>query len=108
MRRVAVHFWPADQNAPGVCRLDGATEIGVGHDDQRVVAAELELDALAERRRLPAHLEADRDRARERDRPDERVLDERRADLRASPDDDVEDAGRDAALLEARGEVEAR
>ena len=55
MRRVAVHFWPADQNAPAYAASTRAVEIGVGHHDQRVVAAELELDALAELRRLVAH-----------------------------------------------------
>ena len=58
MRRVAVHFWPADQNAPAYGGLDRAVEIGVGHHDQRVVAAELELDALAGLRRLVAHASA--------------------------------------------------
>ena len=48
----------------GVGGLDGAVEVGVGHHDQRVLAAELELDALAERGRLVAHLLADRTRSR--------------------------------------------
>jgi hypothetical protein len=48
----------------GVGGLDRAVEVGVGHHDQRVLAAELELDALAERGRLGAHLLADRDRSR--------------------------------------------
>src|SRR5207248_10902856 len=39
----------------GKRRLDRAVELGVGEDDQRVVAAELELDALPEPRRLVAH-----------------------------------------------------
>ena len=64
MRRVAVHFWPADQNAPAYDGLDRAAEVGVGHHDQRVVAAELELDALAEPRRLVAHARARSRRSR--------------------------------------------
>src|SRR6185437_5122798 len=90
-----------------VGRLDGPVEIGVGHHDQRVVAAELELHALAQRRRLLADLTADRDRPRERDRLYLRVLHQRGTDLGAAADDDVEDTGGNTRLLEAGGEVEA-
>ena len=31
----------------GIGRFHGAVEVGVGHHDQRVLAAQLELDALA-------------------------------------------------------------
>ena len=51
--------------------------------DQRVVSAELELDAAVAGGRLVAHRAADRHRAGERDRPHARVRDDLRADLRA-------------------------
>ena len=74
----------------GVDELRRTIEVGVRHDDRGVVAAELELDALAERGCLAAHLLADRHRAGERDRPHVRVRHQRRADGRAAADDDVE------------------
>src|SRR5881397_1866684 len=42
---------PGRPEGAGVGRLDGGIELRVGEDDQRVVAAELELHALAEPRR---------------------------------------------------------
>ena len=63
-----LHINPASRGAflsgrperAGVGQLDGAVEVRVGHHDHRVVAAELELDALAERGRLVADLPSDR------------------------------------------------
>ena len=102
-----MHFCPADQNAPGVGGLGGAGEVGVGHHDQRVVAAELELRALAQAPGLLADALADRDRAGEGDRVHAGVLDERGADFAAAPDDDVEHAARDARVVERAGDVQA-
>ena len=45
---MAVHFWPADQKAPAHTPRPHRVEVGVRHDDRGVVAAELELHALAE------------------------------------------------------------
>ena len=92
----------------GVRRLDRPVELGVGHHDQRVVSAELELDAAVARRRLVAHRVADRDRARERDRAHAGVRDELGADLRAGAGEDVQHARREAGLGEALGDVEPR
>ena len=70
-------------------------EVGVGVDDERRLAAELEVDALevAGRERLDplAGLRV----AGERDEVDVHVRRERRTDDVAPPGDDVEDAGRD-------------
>jgi hypothetical protein len=100
MRRVAVHFCPADQKAP-------AYELGVGHHDQRVVAAELELDALAVPRRLVADRSSRCDRTGERDRAHARVGDERGADDGAAPRDHVEHARRQVGLGERLRDVQA-
>ena len=54
---MAVHFWPADQKAPAKAGFDSAVEVGIGHDDQRVLAAQLELHAFARASRLVAHHE---------------------------------------------------
>ena len=91
-----------------VRRLDGTVELRVGGDDERVLAAELELDAAAARGRDLAHAVSDGDRARERERPHLGALDERRPDLRARPGEHVEHAGRQPGLGERLGDVEAR
>ena len=44
----------------------------------------------------------------ERDLRDERMLDQRRADVRAEAGDDVDDAGREAGLLDQLHELERR
>ena len=54
MRRVAVHFWPADQKAPAYVASTARSSSASAVDDERVVAAELELDAAPARRRLLA------------------------------------------------------
>ena len=73
--------------------LDGQVEIRIVHDDDRVLAAELEVDVLEA---VGAGLR-DRDaclaRAGERDDRDVRMPDERIADLSPAPVDDVDDAG---------------
>ena len=69
--------------------FDRILEVGVGQDDKRILAAHLELE--------PAHgfgaggrdLGACRDRARERDRVDLSVVEDRLADHRAAPDDQI-------------------
>ena len=96
-----------DEDAPGRCALlarrperacvgsfDGAVELGRGRHDQRVVAAELELDAAVACGRLVADRAADRNRAGERDRAHARVRDDLGADLRARSRQDVQDPRR--------------
>ena len=53
------------QEGAPVRGLDRALEVGIAHHNERVVATQLELDALAPSRRLPAHTVANRRRASE-------------------------------------------
>ena len=46
IRRVDMQIWPECRNAPNGGRVDGVVEVGVVEHDQRVLAAELEHDAL--------------------------------------------------------------
>ena len=73
-------------------RLHRPADVGVLGDDQRVVAAELELHALAEACGLLAHAVPDGNRAGEGDRAHARVGEQRLADLRSAADHDVEHA----------------
>src|SRR5206468_12866872 len=83
-------------------REEGATrdllrrevEIGVLERDRRILAAELELDALAARRRLRLEPAPDRVRAGERHGRDLGTRHERASDLRALAEDEVEHAAR--------------
>ena len=90
----------------GVGRLDGPVELRVRRHDERVVPSELELDAASARRRLVADGVTDGNRPREGDRADVGVGDQLGADGRAGPGQHVEDAGREAGLGEALGDVE--
>ena len=72
-----------------------AVQVGVVEDDDRRLAAELEVDALQRRRGRLGDLLAGRDVARQRDHGARRVLDEARADRLAVARDDVEDARRE-------------
>ena len=71
--------------------LDGGLDVGVVEDDDRRLAAELEVDALEVARRALGHLHAGADRAGDRDERRRRVLDEHAAGL-AVAGDDVEGA----------------
>ena len=64
---------PRRPESAGVGSLDGPVELGVGCDDERVVPSELELHATPAGGRALANAVADRDGARERDRPYLRV-----------------------------------
>ena len=87
---------------------DREVEVRVLVDDDEVLAAHLEDDALdpalalRDRGRLLVDPEADLLRARERDEAGLRVLDEEVADLAARAGQVVERAGRHAGLLEER------
>ena len=80
--------------------VDGEVEVGVVHDDDRVLAAELEVDVLETLGGRLEHLHAGLARARERDHADVRVPDEPLADGSPTPVDDVDDAGRNTRLDE--------
>ena len=76
--------------------VDGEVEVGVVHDDDRVLAAELEVDVLQTLGGRLEHLHAGLPRTRERDHADVRVPDEPLADGSPTAVDDVDDARRNA------------
>ncbi len=80
--------------------VDGEVEVSVVHDDDRVLAAELEMDVLEAFGRRFQHLHARLARAGQRDDADVRVADEPLADRASATVDDVDDAGRHAGLGE--------
>ncbi len=73
-------------------------EIGVGEDDDTVLAAELERDALEAATGAFRDALAGQRRTGERDDRDIGAVDEGVADLRARTSDEVDDAGREAGL----------
>ena len=87
-------------------RRDRDVEVGVGVDDDRVLAPHLGQDPLdlslpgSDDGRALDDLQADRLRAGERDERDRRVLDQRRADLLADAGEEGEHTRRDARLVE--------
>ena len=85
--------------------VEREVEIGVVHDDDRVLAAELEVDVLEPLRRRLEHLDAGLARARERDHGDVGMAHEPVADGASSPVHDVDDALRDAGLVEELDEA---
>ena len=89
-------------------RAGRGREVGVVADDHRVRAAELERDALGAARGQRHDLLAHRRGAGERDLPNQRVRDERRAGDRAAAGDDVEHAGGQPALGQQLGEPQRR
>ena len=80
--------------------LDCEVEVGVVHDDDRVLAAQLEVDVLQIGSAVLGGLDPHLARAREGDERHVGVLDEALADRLAAAVDDVEDAGGEAGLLE--------
>ena len=82
--------------------VDRGLEVGVGEEDVRRLAAELERDLLQRVGRAPHDDLADLGAAGERDLVDVRVRDDRRAGRFADARDDVDDAGRQPRLVEAR------
>ena len=87
---------------------DRLVEVGVGEDDRRRLAAELERHAL-DRARARAHDRAARDgRAGERELVDVGVLGERGAGELAEARDHVEDARRSSGLQADPAQLEAR
>ncbi len=84
-----MHFWPAAANAPSQASADRARGVRVGEHDQRVVAAELALEAHLALGLLHASREhpPDGGRAGERERAQVRIVGEREADLGAAEHD---------------------
>ena len=79
--------------------VGGEVEVGVGQDDDAVLAAELERDALeAPRRRGRRCACPVADEPGERDDRHVGALDDRVADLAARPGHEVDDAGRETGL----------
>ena len=88
--------------------VDRRLEIGVGEDDVRRLAAELERDLLQVRRRVVHDAASGLRAAGERDLVDELARGERVADDRAGSEHDVDDAGRKLELLEDRRQADRR
>ena len=103
-----VHEQPRGGRAALAGRAEGAphravdrqVHVGVVHHEDRVLAAHLQVQALERRRAGLRDPPADLGRARVRDDLHVGVLDERIAHLAARAHDDVEDARREAGLLE--------
>ena len=102
-REPAMHAWPAVLERAGQRALDRGVEVGVGEDDVRVLAAELERHALDRGRRRAHDVLADLGRAGERELVHARVRGQRRAG-RPVARHDLHDAGRDARLDEQLGQ----
>ena len=83
-------------------------QVGVGEDDVRALAAELERDPLEGVGGARHDDPADLGRAGEGDLVDARVLDERRAGRLAIAGDDVDDARREAGLQGQLAQAQAR
>ena len=83
---------------------DRRVEVGVGEDEIRALAAQLERQALDRLGAEPHDLAARLRRAGERDLVDARMLDEVGAGGRAVTGDDVDRAGREADLRRELGE----
>jgi hypothetical protein len=75
-------------------RVDGAGDVRIGCDDERVLAAELEVQVLHHRRGDRGDARPGRDRAGHGDHAHLRMGDERLPGLAAVAGDDVDDAGR--------------
>ncbi len=78
--------------------IDRRVEIGVGKDDVRRFAAQLERDLLEIRRRILHDAAPGLGAARKRDFIDERTRGDRMSDSGARARDDVDDAGREFEL----------
>ena len=97
---------PGVQKGAGQCVVDGSGEVGVGKHDVRVLAAELEGDLL-HRPRCCCHDRATgREAAGERHHVDARIRDEWYADVGTGPEDEVDDAVRQARLGEQSDQLD--
>ena len=88
--------------------VDGRVEVGIGEDDVRRLAAELERDLFQVRRRVAHDAASGLSAAGERDFVDELARGERVTDHRAGSEHDVHDAGRKLELLEDRRQANHR
>ena len=88
--------------------VDRQLEVGVVEDDDRVLAAHLEVDLLERRRGGLVHEPAGRRRSGERDDPDGGMGDERRPGAGAIAGHEVDDAGRQAGVGQRLHEVDGR
>ena len=113
--------WPLDQEAAarraGLARVlhdrvddrrQRRVEIGVGEDDLRSLAAQLQRDGAVALRRFGGDARAGRGRAGERQMLDARMRGERRAGLAAEPGDDVERAFGEADPRRELGDAQER
>jgi hypothetical protein len=92
----------------GQCVIDGGLEVGIGEDDVRALAAELQGDLL-DVFRCAAHECAPRlDPAGERDQVDQRRVGQRLSDPLALAEDQVHDPTRGTGLLEQSGQMDRR
>ena len=88
--------------------LHRVVDLGIVEDDVRRLAAELHRDVLQPARGGFVDPLTGRVGAGERDLRHERMLDERRTDVGAEAGDDVDDAGREAGVLDQLHELEHR
>ena len=78
--------------------LDQPVQVGIGKDEKRILAAELEDDGLCRRGRRRHDLPTGLDAAREGHAAHQRMADQRLARLLAEAGDDVDDPGRQPGL----------
>ena len=97
--------WPGRAERRPEDAVEREVEIGVVHDDDRVLAAELEVDVLEPLGGGLEHLHARLARAGERDDGDVRMPHEAVADRSPAAVDDVDDALRHAGLVEQLDEA---
>ena len=107
MRRVAVHFCPADQNAPAYAASTARPRSASAITIIGLWPPSSSWTRLPVLRRLVAHAVAGRDGAGEGDRADARIAHERGADRRPAAGEDVQHAGGQLRLGERLCDMQA-